>query len=190
MMYVPFNQAPFWGSGVLVKSNLDISSVVASIREQVRQMDKDLPVTDVATMPEVISDSMAEPRFRTLLLCLFAAMALVLAATGILGVISYSVSCRTNEIGIRVALGASQGSILRMVLRETLMLTAAGLAVGIPGALLGSRLLTHLLFGVSVDDPATLTAVAFTLAAVAAIAGYIPARRAATVEPIVALRYE
>ena len=141
-------------------------------------------------MPDIIEASVAQPRFRTFLLGLFGAMALVLAATGIFGVISYSVSRRTNEIGIRVALGASRGTILRMVLRETLVLTFAGLAVGLPCALAASRLLGNMLFGVSASDPATLAIVAITLAAVAALAGYVPARRAMRVDPMVALRYE
>jgi putative ABC transport system permease protein len=190
MMYVPFAQAPFWGGGVLVKSTLSPSSVAAAIRQEVREMDKDLPVTNVAKMPDVIETSIAQPRFRTFLLGLFAAMALALAATGVFGVISYSVSCRTNEIGIRVALGASSGAIMRMVLQETLVLTFVGLALGVPSALAASRLVGHMLFGVPANDPATLAAVAFLLAAVAVIAGYIPARRAMRVEPLVALRYE
>ena len=153
-------------------------------------MDKDLPVTDVETMGTIMEASLAQPRFRTFLLGVFAALALILAATGIFGVVAYSVSSRTNEIGIRVALGASSGAILRMVLRETLLLASAGLAVGIPSALAASRLVGQLLFGVSANDPATLAAVAITLVAVAALAGYIPARRAVRVDPTVALRYE
>jgi putative ABC transport system permease protein len=190
MMYVPYDQAPFWGANVVVKSALSTSSVAAAIRQEIRRMDKDLPVTDVAQMPDLINASVAQPRFRTFLLGVFAAMALVLAATGIFGVIAYSVSRRTNEIGIRVALGATPNTILRMVLRETLVLTCAGLALGVPSALAASRLLGHMLFNVSANDPATLSAVAFTLALVAAIAGYIPARRAMQVDPMVALRHE
>jgi putative ABC transport system permease protein len=190
MMYVPYAQSPFWGANLVVKSTLSTSSVAAAIRQEVRKMDKDLPVTDVAMMPDILDASVSQPRFRTFLLGLFAAMALVLAATGIFGVISYSVSCRTNEIGIRVALGASRGAILRMVLRETLVLTLVGLAVGVPCSLAASRVVGHMLFGVSAYDPATIAAVAFTLAAVAALAGYVPARRAMRVDPMIALRYE
>jgi predicted permease len=190
MMYVPYAQAPFWGANLVVKSTLSTSSVAAAIRQEVQKMDKDIPVTDVAKMPDLIVASLAQPRFRTFLLGLFAAMALVLAATGIFGVISYSVSCRTNEIGIRVALGASSGAILRMVVRETLVLTFVGLALGVPSALAASHLVGHMLFGVSANDPATLAAVAFALAAVATLAGYVPARRAMCVDPMVALRHE
>jgi len=190
MMYVPFAQAPFWGANVVVRSTLSPSSVAMAIRQEVQKLDKDLPVTDVAMMPDLLEASLAQPRFRTFLLGLFAAMALVLAATGIFGVISYSVSCRTNEIGVRVALGASRGTILRMVLRETLVLTFLGLALGVPSALAASRLVGHMLFDVSTYDPATLVTVALALAAVATVAGYVPARRAMRVDPIVALRSE
>ncbi|MGB7282094.1 MAG: ABC transporter permease [Candidatus Acidiferrum sp.] len=190
MMYVPFDQVPLWGANVVVKSSLSVSHVAATIRDQVHKIDKDLPVTDVATMPEILDASLDQPRFRTFLLGLFAAMALVLAATGIFGVISYSVSRRTNEIGIRVALGASRGTILGMIMRETLGLTIVGLAVGLPCALAASHLVSHLLFNVSANDAATFVAVAFALAAVAALAGYIPARRATRVDPLIALRHE
>ena len=190
IMYVPFVQAPFWGANLVVKSTLSTSSVAAAIRKEVQRIDKDLPVTDVAKMPDLIDASVAQPRFRMFLLGLFATMALLLAAIGIFGVISYSVSRRTNEIGIRVALGASSGSILRMVLRETLVLTFAGMALGIPCTLVASRVLGHMLYNVSASDPATLAVVTVGLAAVAALAGYIPARRAMRVDPMVALRYE
>jgi putative ABC transport system permease protein len=190
MMYVPYVQAPFWGANLVVKSALSTSSVAAAIRQEVQRMDKDLPVTDVANMPDLIDASVAQPRFRTFLLGLFAVMALVLAATGVFGVISYSVSRRTNEIGIRVALGASRNTILSMILRETLVLTFAGLALGLPCALAASHLVGHMLFNVSANDPATLAAVAFSLTAVAILAGYIPARRAVRVDPMAALRYE
>jgi putative ABC transport system permease protein len=190
MMYVPYAQAPFWGANLVVKSTLSTSAVAAAIRQEVQKIDKDLPITEVGKMPDFIDASVSQQRFRTFLLGLFAAMALILAATGIFGVISYSVSCRTNEIGIRVALGASSGTILRMILRETLLLTFVGLLIGVPCALAASHLIGFLLFGVSVHDPVTLTAVAFILAAVAILAGFVPARRAMQVDPMIALRHE
>ena len=190
MMYVPFEQAPFPGAVLVTRTTLDPSAVVQTIRGDVASIDASLPVTDVGLMPDLINASLAEPRFRTLLMGVFAVMALGLAAIGIFGVISYSVSCRTHEFGVRVALGASRGRILGMVLRETAMLTAAGFALGAPFAILAVRLLGHLLFDVSNHDPLTLAAVAFTLAAAAALAGYLPARRATHVRPVVALRHE
>jgi len=190
MMYVPFAQAPFWGSDLVVKSTLYTESVAAAIRKDAIAIDKDLPVGDIAKMTDVLASNVAQPKFRTELLVLFAAMALVLAATGIFGVISYSVSRRTLEIGIRMALGASGNTISRMVLRETLLLALAGLAVGVPCTFAASLLLGHMLFGVSADDPVTLIAIAFALIAVAVIAGFVPLRRAMQVDPIVALRYE
>ncbi len=190
LMYAPYAQAPFPGADVVVRSTLSTSSVAAAIRRDVGKIDKDLPVSDVANMPDILHVSLAQPRFRTFLLALFAAIALLLAATGIFGVISYSVSCRTQEIGIRVAVGASRAAILWMVSRETLVLTGAGLAVGMPCALAASHLVEHMLFGVSAEDPATVLVVAFALVAVAALAGYIPARRAMRVDPMVALRHQ
>jgi putative ABC transport system permease protein len=190
MMYAPFAQSPLWGAGIVVRSTLDVASAAAGIRRQVAKIDKDLPVSDVATMSDVIDGSVAQPRFRTILLALFAAMALVTAATGIFGVISYSVSCRTNEIGIRVALGASRSAILAMISRETAALTLSGVAVGIPCALAASRLVAHMLFGISAHDPWTLAAVVAALLGVSALAAYVPARRAIRVDPMDALRHE
>jgi predicted permease len=190
MMYAAYAQSPFPGACIAVQSTLAPVAVISSIRDSVAALDKDLPVTDIATMTEVLHDSTAQPRFRTTLIAIFAAIALILAATGIFGVISYSVQCRTNEIGIRVALGASAVSILNMVLSETLILAAIGLAVGLPVALASSHVLGHLLFGVSPADPTTLIVVSLTLALVAAAAGYVPARRATQVDPLIALRHD
>jgi putative ABC transport system permease protein len=189
MMYVPFAQAPFPGADVVVRSSLDAGSVAAALRRVTATLDKDLPVSAVGTMSQVVDASVAQPRFRTFLLALFAGMAVILAATGIFGVFSYSVSCRTREIGVRVALGASRGMIVSMVLREILILTLAGLVVGGLCALAASRLLGHLLFGISASDPITLAAVAFALVCVAALAGYVPVRRAMSVDPMEALRH-
>ena len=179
-----------WGADLVVKSTLTESSVADAIRKDTMAIDKDLPIGDIAKMTDVLSTNVAEPRFRTWLLTLFAAMALVLAATGIFGVIAYSVSRRTQEIGIRIALGASRGSISQMVLRETILLTLGGLAIGVPCALGASHLLGHLLFGVSANDPVTIGFVALILGTVAAVAGYIPARRAMRVDPMIALRHD
>jgi putative ABC transport system permease protein len=190
MMYVPFKQAPFWGANVVVRSALSPSSVAMAIRQEVRKLDKGLPVTNVALMPDIIQASLSQPRFRTFLLGVFAAIALVLAAIGLFGVIAYSVSLRTNEIGIRVALGASRGAILAMISRETAALTLSGVAVGVPCALAASRLVAHMLFSVSVNDPLTVAAVIGALIAVSALAAYIPARRALRVDPMDALRHE
>lgn len=190
MMYVPFDQSPFWGGEVVVRSDLNVGSVAATIRHEVHEVDRDLPVADVASMSDLIDTSVAQPRFRTWLLGLFAVMALVLAAAGIFGVISYSVSRRTHEIGIRVTLGASPANVMRLILTESARLVLIGLAVGVPVALGLGRFLSSLLFHIYAADPATFTAVAFLLFTVATLAAYVPARRAARVDPMVALRHE
>jgi predicted permease len=190
MMYVPFDQAPFWGGNVIVKSSLSAASLANTIRQEVQRIDKDLPVTDIALMPDAIDSSMAQPRFRTLLLGLFAVMALTLAAIGIFGVISYSVTRRTNEIGIRVALGAQSVDVLNQVLGEGARLAGVGLALGLAASIVATRFLGTLLFGVKPTDPLTFAAVAALLAAVTLTACYLPARRATRVDPLVALRHE
>jgi putative ABC transport system permease protein len=190
MMYVPFAQGPFWGAEIVVNSPLSTSAIAGAIRRDVAQIDKDLPVTDVSTMADLIDTKVAEPRFRTLLLGLFAGLALALAAAGIFGVISYSVSCRTHEIGIRVALGASPASVLRLILGESARIVFVGLAVGIPAALALARFLSSLLFDVHAADPLTFIAVPALLALVAFGASCVPTRRAMRVDPLVALRYE
>jgi predicted permease len=192
MMYVPYAQAPFWGEIVVVRSSLSTAGVAASVRRVVHEIDKDLPVTDIAALPDAMDSqaSVAQPRFRTLLLGLFAALALVLAAVGIFGVMSYSVSRRTNEMGLRMALGATPSGVLRLLLVESTKLVLAGLLVGIPAALLLTRFLAGLLYGVKPTDPLTFIAVTLLLIGVALVACYVPARRAAKVDPMIALRYE
>lgn len=190
MFYVPYSQAPLYGGEVVVRSTLDASAVVSAIRSVTHGIDKNLPVTDIAQLPDILDESLAQPRFRTLLIGLFGAIALVLAAVGIFGVISYSVSRRTHELGIRMALGAQPGTVLGMVLRETLTLTLIGVAVGVPSAIATARLITHLLFRVKPYDPLTLATVPAALVAVGLLASYIPARRAMKVDPMIALRYE
>jgi putative ABC transport system permease protein len=190
MMYVPFAQEPFWGADVVIRSTLAPSSVISSIQQAARSIDKNLPVTDIASMPDVLESSVAQPRFRTWLLGLFGVLAVLLAAAGIFGVISYSVSCRTQEIGIRVALGASSQTIRSMVLREGLKLAGAGLGVGAIAALGLARFLKSQLFGVGAADPLTFFGAAALLVIAALAACYIPARRATRVDPMVALRHE
>lgn len=190
MLYVPFAQAPLYGGEVVVRSTLDASAVAGAIRTATHDIDKNLPVTDVALLPDLVNTSVAQPRFRTSLLGLFGTMALILAGVGIFGVISYSVSRRTHELGIRMALGAHPTLILRMILRETLTLTLLGTAIGLPCAVSVGYLLTHLLFKVKPYDPLTLALVPVVLIAVATLASYIPARRAMRVDPMIALRCE
>ena len=142
------------------------------------------------SLPDALNASVAQPRSRTLLLGLFGAIALILAAVGIFGVISYSVSRRTHELGIRMALGAQPRSVLSLISGETLALTLMGIAVGVPCAVAAARLIRGLLFDVTLYDPVTLAVVPLVLVAVAALASYIPARRAMKVDPMVALRHE
>jgi putative ABC transport system permease protein len=190
MMYVPFAQAPLYGGEVVVRSSLSASSVAAGIREAVHSIDKNLPVTDVESFPDALGASIAQERFRTFLLSSFSGIALVLAAVGIFGVISYSASQRTHEIGIRMALGAQQRSVLRLILGQGAKLALLGLGVGTVAALLLTRLMSGLLYEVSATDPLTFCAVAIVLLGVAVTACYIPSRRAMRVDPMVALRHE
>ncbi len=190
MMYVPFSQAPFWGDVLIIKSTLPTDTIVAGIRQAVDGIDKNLPITDVVTLPEALRTSVAQPKFRTWLLAAFGAVALLLAAAGVYGVVSYSVASRTKEFGVRATLGASPGSIRQMVLREGLWLAGMGLAVGFIAALAVTQLLKTQLFGVAAYDPITFLVSAAILIAVALLACYLPARRAMRVDPMVALRYE
>jgi putative ABC transport system permease protein len=190
MVYVPFSQQPFWGSPVIIKTAQSTSAVAAAVRRVVWGIDRDLPVTDIASMPDALASSVAQPRFRTWLLGLFGVVALLLSAAGIFGVVSYSVSCRAQEFGVRMALGAPPHAILTMVLREGLKLAAVGLGAGVVAALVLARLLKSVLFGVAANDPLTFVSSAVFLVFVALLACYIPARRAMRVDPMVALRYE
>jgi len=190
MMYVPFAQAPLYGGEVVVRSSSSASSVAAGIRQTVRSVDKDLPVTDVESFPEAVGASVAQERFRTLLMSSFSGIALILAAVGIFGVISYSASQRTHEIGIRIALGAQQRNVLRLILGQGTKLALLGLGAGAAAALPLTHLMAGLLYGVSASDPLTFGAVGIVLLGVAVTACYIPARRAMRVDPMVALRHE
>jgi predicted permease len=190
MMYVPFAQVPFWGGEVVVRSNLSAAEIAAAIRTETHNIDKDLPVTNIESFPEAMHASVAEPRFRTVLLGLFSAIALLLAAIGIFGVISFSVSRRTREIGVRMALGATPASIRHLVIGESAKLVLFGLAAGIPAALILTHFLSALLYGVTPTDPLTFIGVALLLMLVALAAAYLPARRAIRIDPMAALRCE
>ena len=186
-VYFPYRLS---GMTLLVRTAGDPRALAATLRQEVLAVDPDQPVYDVKTMEERVSASLEQRRFAATLLALFAALALVLASIGLHGVIAYLVAQRTPEIGIRMALGAQRADILRLVLRQGLVLTLAGLAVGLAASLAATRFLETLLFGVTATDPLTLAAVAALLCVVALAACYFPARRALRVDPIVALRYE
>ena len=190
MMYVPFAQAPLYGGEVVVRSSLTVSNVAAGIREAVHSIDKNLPVTDVAAFQDSLGRSISRERFRTLLLGSFSAIALLLAAIGIFGVISYSAAQRSQEIGIRMAVGAKRRDILRLILGQGVKLAVLGLGIGLVLALLLTRLMASMLYNVSATDPLTFGGVTLILLGVAVTASYIPARRAMRVDPIVALRYQ
>jgi putative ABC transport system permease protein len=161
-----------------------------TVRQTIAGMDSKLPVFNVRTMQQVIVDSSTDTRFEAQLLGIFAGLALLLAAVGIYGVMSYLVAQRTQELGIRMALGAQPLDVLRLVLERGVVLTIAGLAIGLVAAFAITRLLSKLLFGVSATDPLTFLGVAVLLGAVALAACYIPARRATRIDPLVALRYD
>ena len=188
--YFPHAQFPMHEMWVLVRTTRDPEAFAPALRAAVWRLDPDLPVEGVRTMREVLGTSVAEPRFNTALIALFAGAALALAAVGIYGVLSYTVAQRTSEIGVRMALGAGRGRVLRLVVGQGMGVALLGIAVGTAGALALARVLTSLLYGVSERDPAIFAGVALLLATVAALAAYLPARRASRIEPVVALRYE
>jgi predicted permease len=167
-----------------------IGDPFAAARQTVQQLDPNLPVLDMKSMDEQVSDTLFTERLVALLAMFFGALATLLAAIGLYGVMSYTVSRRTREIGLRMALGAARGSVLWMVLREVIALTAAGIVLGVPAALAVSRLIEAQLFGLSSTDPLTLGAAAFTLTLIALLAGYLPAHRATRIDPMLALRTE
>jgi len=188
--YMPLAQSAWRATYLVVRGQMDPVSLLPAIREQIWELDKDIPIAKLATMDELLAQSVAVPRFRTLLLGVFAALALVLASVGTYGVVSYSVTRRTHEIGIRMALGAKGREVMALVIRQGMVLAVLGVAVGVAGSLALTRLMESLLFEVSTTDLATFGVVAALLIAVAFLACWIPARRASRVDPITALRHE
>jgi putative ABC transport system permease protein len=189
-IYLPVRQAPGYASVIYLRSAGNPESLGEAIRQEVQSLDPNIPVFSVRTMDEVIARSMAERRFALQLLGVFATVALLLAAIGIYGVMAYSFSQRTHEIGIRIALGAQHMDILRLAVGEGMQLVVIGLAFGLVGAAVLTRFIRTMLFDVSPADPITFAAISAVLAGVAFLACYIPARRATRVDPLVALREE
>jgi len=192
-MYIPYTQPHRRYARprtLVVRTTADPLSVVAAVKSQIWSVDKDQPVYSIRSMEQILSGSLAPRRFNMLLLGFFATIALALAGVGIYGVVSYAVSQRTQEIGVRMALGARQTDILRLVVGRSMMLVLIGIACGMLAAFALTRLISGLLFGVSATDPLTFALIALVLTSVALLACYLPARRATRVDPLVALRYE
>jgi len=173
-----------------VRTSVEPSSLVGAIRHQVQELDHEQPIDGVATVEELLATSLSQSRFSTLLLGVFAGVALILAAVGLYGVMAYRVEQRTHEIGIRLALGAQSGDVLKLVVRQGLMLAIAGIAIGLGAALIITRVMTSLLYGVTATDPFTFAIIPVVLTGAALAASFIPARRAMKVDPMIALRYE
>jgi putative ABC transport system permease protein len=189
-LYLPHQQSPSQQMVLVVRTKGDPLSQVAAVRNEVWAVDKDQPVYNIRTMEQLMSKSVAQRRFNMLLLGIFAAVAMALAAIGLYGVMAYAVTQRTHEIGIRMALGAQARDVLKMVVGQGMILTLAGVGIGLVAAFALTRVISSLLFGVSATDPVTFGSIALLLTVVAFLACYIPARKAAKVDPMVALRYE
>jgi putative ABC transport system permease protein len=187
-MYFPTRKTG--GTNLVLRTTGDPLSLVGAVRNEVRAIDPDQPIAAVRTMSDWVDSSVSGPRYRTTLFGMFAALAMILAATGIYGVMSYTVAQRTHEIGVRMALGAGRADVLRLVVGQGMLLTVIGVVIGLVGAFALTRVMASLLFGVTAKDPLTFAVVAALLIAVAFVACFVPARRATKVDPLVALRYE
>jgi len=188
--YEPFTQQTFSSMSLVVRTTGDPANMTAAIRNEVLSLDKEQPISGIKTLDQLVSTSIAQQQFSMLLLGVFAVVALALAAIGIYGVLSYAVTQRTHEIGIRMALGAGRRDVLRLVVGHGMLLTMAGVGTGLVAAFALTRLMSTLLFGVSATDPVTFSLIALLLMAIALLACWIPARRATNVDPMIALRYE
>jgi putative ABC transport system permease protein len=189
-VYLSYQQSGYPGYYIILRTTGDPLALAGAMRAAVAGVRSDVPVYDLLTMEQRIANSTSRNKFNTLLLLAFSVLALVLAAVGLYGVVAYSVTQRTREIGIRIALGACSGDVLRLIVKQGMRLVLAGALVGLAGALALTRLLRSLLFGVSSADPLTFAIIPVVLAAVALLACWLPARRAAKVDPVEALRFE
>ena len=193
-MYLPYQQITDWPGylprDLAIRTNGDTSNLAGPVRQIIREVDPDQPVSNVVTMAELLGEEAAQRRMGMIMLAGFAALALLLASLGIYGVLAYFVTQHTNEIGVRQALGATPRNILFLVLQKGMVLTLAGVVIGLIAAFALTRLMSSLLFGVAAADPLTFASVPLLLVLVALLACYIPARRATKVDPLVALRYE
>jgi len=189
-IYLPEDQYPTSGMTLVVRATSEPSSLIAAVRNAIHGIDKDLAVDSIATMDQLLADSISLRRFSMLLLMIFAGAALMLAAVGIYGVISYSVTQRTHEIGVRMALGAQARDVLAMVVKQGMVLALSGVGIGLGASFALMRLMKDLLFGVSVTDPLTFVMIALLLLLVALLACWVPARRAVKVDPMLALKCE
>ncbi len=189
-IYVPLMQSPWPGGVLAVRTAIAPERMTQAVRVAIHDLDKDMPITEIKTMRQIASESVAQPRLQTWIIGAFAAVALLLAALGIYGVMAYTVEQSTHDLGVRMALGARPADLLRMTLRQGLLLAGIGVILGLVGSLALTRTMVRLLYGVKPTDPLTFVVVAVLLTTVALLATYIPARRAAAVDPIVALRWE
>jgi putative ABC transport system permease protein len=189
-IYWPLARETYPFMTLVVRSAMDPMQLATTLQKEIRAIDPDQPVADIRTLDAVVAKSIERPRFDTLLLGVFAAVALVLASVGLYGVMNYSATQRTHEIGIRMALGATKADILRLVVGNGMLLTFLGIAIGVVAASGLTRVMQSFLFGISSTDLITFIAVSGLLGAVALVATYVPARRATRVNPTVALRYE
>ncbi|HUK90355.1 MAG TPA: ABC transporter permease [Blastocatellia bacterium] len=188
--YRPYLQVPFPTMSFVIHTSGDLPSVIEGVRAATNDLDRNQPISNIKAMDQILSENVSEPRFNMALVACFALVAMVMAASGIFAVMSYAVTARTHEIGVRMALGARRAHVLKLVVGKAAVLALAGIAIGVAGTLALSRLMSTLLFGVAPTDPVTFSAIAVTLALVALIASYIPARRAMGVDPMVALHQD
>jgi putative ABC transport system permease protein len=190
-IYTPLNRMTLRRASLAIRSaNSDTEGLVAAVTREVHAIDKDLPISEVETLRSLLAREISPQRFNTILLGVFASVALTLAAVGLYGVISYTITQRTHEIGIRMALGAQAADVLKLVVKQGMTLALAGVAIGIIAAFALTRVMSSLLYGVSATDPVTFAVTSLLLTGVALGACFVPARRATRVDPMTALRYE